>query len=115
MNDVILFLTSPRTPERESLSLINLRQLAKLGKDKKVAQLKETDDMREVAAMMAVGQKLDLFFLNLSSKKWRIYNKNYINKNLQNSIDSLNDRLRKITNDFEELTSDFKGKEILHK
>jgi hypothetical protein len=33
MNDVILFLTSPRTPERESLSLTNLRQLAKLGKD----------------------------------------------------------------------------------
>jgi len=33
MNDVILFLTSPRTPERESMSLENLRQLAKLGKD----------------------------------------------------------------------------------
>lgn len=33
MNDVILFLTSPRTPEREAISLQNLRQLHKLGKD----------------------------------------------------------------------------------
>jgi len=33
MNDVILFLTSPKTPEREKLSLENLRQLSKLGRD----------------------------------------------------------------------------------
>ena len=33
MNDVILFLTSPRTKEREQMSLTNLRQLKKLGKD----------------------------------------------------------------------------------
>ena len=33
MSDVILFLTSPKTKEREQMSLENLRQLSKLGKD----------------------------------------------------------------------------------
>jgi len=33
MNDVILFLTSPSTPERETMSLTNLKQLKKLGND----------------------------------------------------------------------------------
>lgn len=33
MNDVILFLTSPSTPERELMSLTNLKQLKKLGND----------------------------------------------------------------------------------
>lgn len=33
MNDVILYLTSPSTQERENMSLTNLRQLKKLGKD----------------------------------------------------------------------------------
>lgn len=33
MNDVILFLTSPSTPERQEMSLNNLKQLKKLNKD----------------------------------------------------------------------------------